>query len=174
MQTHKSLRLTTLLLWLAALAAAASPSVHDPILDVTYTGTTRNGIEVFLSIPYGQDTAPPNRFKPPKPFVPTSGSTIEAQSAGPACPQQKGDPFNPLYLSNVTATSEDCLHLNVYKPKGVSAGAKLPVMLFIHGGSFIIGSKDELATQPDGLVLKSIDNGNPIVGVNINYRLGGK
>ena len=147
--------------------------VHDPTCDVTYNGVSEHGIETFFGIHYGQDTGGANRFKPPKFYVPKSGSTIDATNAGPACPQPKGDSFKPLYLSNVTDVSEDCLHLNVYRPAGTKPNAKLPVLLFIHGGSFWIGSKDELVTQPGGLIKRSVDLGIPLMYVSINYRLGG-
>ena len=146
---------------------------RDPKLDVTYTGVSRDGIETFFSIPYGKDTSGEHRFKPPRPFSPTKGSTIDASSAGPACPQPKGDLYIPLYLSNITEVSEDCLHLNVYRAQETKAGDKLPVMLYIHGGSFYIGSKDELTIQPGGLIVRSAEMGIPVVFVTINYRLGG-
>lgn len=61
--------------------------------------------------------------------------------------------------------SEDCLHLNIYVPGDVSRDRRLSVMLFIHGGGFVIGSAGEyngqrLAAQGDVIV------------VTINYRLG--
>ncbi|KAF2482391.1 putative lipase [Neohortaea acidophila] len=154
------------------LTRAQSPTVHNSNLNVTYTGVLYEGIETFYAIPYGQDTSPPNRFKNPIAYVPQAGSSFEATSKGPACPQQHGAPFTPLYLSNVTLTSEDCLHLNVYRSAGTAANASLPVMIYVHGGSFIVGSKDELVIQPGGLIKQSVKMEQPVVVVNINYRLG--
>ena len=74
----------------------------------------------------------------------------------------------------MTEISEDCLHVNVYRAPGTSANASLPVLVYIHGGSFIIGSKDELVIQPGGLILQSVAIGKPVIVVTINYRLGGK
>lgn len=161
--------LQSLVVQVSSTAAVA----HNPDLDVNYNGICRDGIETFFSIPYGQDTGGEQRFKPPRPYVPVAGSTINALSAGPACPQAKGDLFNPLYLLNITDVSEDCLHLNVYRAQGTAASDSLPVMLYIHGGSFYIGSKDELTIQPGGLILRSVEMGHPVVFVTINYRLGG-
>ncbi len=48
---------------------------------------------------------------------------------------QPGPPTTPLYNM-----SEDCLNLNVVRPKGVSEDAKLPVMVWIYGGAFFAGS----------------------------------
>ncbi|KAI6946598.1 hypothetical protein KC318_g14987 [Hortaea werneckii] len=154
------------------LATASAPAAYDCSGDVTYTGTYRSGVEAFLSIPYAQDTGGEHRFKPPRSYVPTRGTEISATVAGPTCPQQKGAPFAPLFLQNVTDVSEDCLHLNIERPNGTQPHAKLPVMVFIHGGSFILGSKDEPVSQPPGLILQSVANGLPVLVVEINYRLG--
>lgn len=40
-------------------------------------------------------------------------------------------------------------------------------------GGFITGSKDGVLSQPGGMILESIDNGHPIMHVEINYRLNG-
>ena len=156
--------------------AAAKASVYHAAQDVTYTGATSDGIETFYSIPYGQDTGGENRFKVPVPYTPEAGSAFDATEPGPKCPQAQStaDSFIPLYLSNVSDVSEDCLHVNVYRAEGTASDALLPVMLYIHGGSFIIGSKDELVTQPGGLIKQSVKIGQPVIAVNINYRLGGE
>ena len=113
---------------------AVAPIVVDSKSDVTYHGVARNGIEIFLGIPYGLDTGGPNRFKPPSPHVPRRGTTVNAQSYGSACPQPLGASSPPLGLTNVTHISEDCLNLDVARPSGTCGGAKLPVMVWIHGG----------------------------------------
>ncbi|KAF2198790.1 putative lipase [Delitschia confertaspora ATCC 74209] len=156
---------------LAGSTSASQPSAkcHS---DVTYNGLSRNGIEIFLGIKYAQDTSGPNRFKPPKPYVPIFGSKIDATTPGSACPQQLGQWLLPLGYENITQISEDCLNLNVARPKGTRAGAKLPVMVWIHGGSFWVGSNMEPTTAPDGIILESVKNGLPVISVAINYRLG--
>lgn len=154
-------------------SAHSGPSVVDKRHNLTYNGFDRNGVEVFLNIPYGQDTSGENRFKPPQLHHPEPGSIINAQSLGPACPQQTGRVFAPLALANTTNISEDCLNLNIVRPKGSSNfGSRLPVMLFIHGGSFWVGSNGEPTTSPDGLILESIQNELPVIHIAINYRLG--
>ncbi|KAK5162880.1 uncharacterized protein LTR77_011137 [Saxophila tyrrhenica] len=151
---------------------AESTIVYHKDQEVSYQGVCDNSIETFLSIPYGQDTGGEHRFKPPRPYVPQPGSVIDAQTNGPACPQPHGAFSFPLYLSNITDISEDCLHLNIYRPKGTSCNDKLPVMLYIHGGSFFLGSKDEISIQPEGLIRRSVGMGQPVLAVYINYRLG--
>lgn len=160
----------------AVKAQSAFPSVVDSELDVTYEGLYRNDIEVYLGISYGQDTSGQNRFKPPQPYVPTSGSTVAAQSYGPSCPQWYGPGswYPPWVIDNYTSISEDCLTLNVARPSGVAAGANLPVMVYIYGGSLITGDASDASILPDGLILQSIENETPIIHVAMNYRLGCK
>ncbi|KAI2466133.1 carboxylesterase family protein [Annulohypoxylon bovei var. microspora] len=162
----------TLLLCGGVVATTSNPLAVNNKNNVTYKGLKRNGVEAFLGIPYAQDTSGANRFKPPQAFVPKQGSTITAQAYGPSCPQPLGVGFPPLTLTNVTEISEDCLHLNVIRPLNVSASDRLPVLVYIYGGSFWTGQNSELATQPDGMVLESVANGLPIVHVAMNYRLG--
>lgn len=166
---HRWLSLLSICISVSAIKA---PTVHDASCAVTYNGFEESGVENFFSIPYGQDTGGSNRFKPPKPYTPPPGSSIDATSRGPECPQPRKAPAIPFYWSNYSHVSEDCLHLNVYRPKNTAPNAKLPVLIYIHGGSFFEGSKDELVSQPPGLILQSVNNGDPIIAVTINYRLG--
>lgn len=153
----------------AAILAAAQPTVVDQH-EVTYKGTTRNNVELFLGIRYGKDTGGANRFKAPKAHTPRAGTIVNATVYGDACPQPNvGSPSDsPLVLS------EDCLNLNVARPQNTEKDAKLPVMVYIYGGSFYSGSTQALLTSPDGLILQSVQNGHPIIHVGMNYRLGGK
>lgn len=151
-----------------------SPTVVDHQHHVSYHGLKRNGIEVFLNIPYGQDTGGENRFKPPRPYTTTKGEVIKADTYGPACPQALGGWVVPISLSNVTDISEDCLNLNIARPAGAGAHDKLPVMVYIHGGSFWAGQNSEITITPDGMILESVKNKRPIIHVAMNYRLGCK
>ncbi|SPO06786.1 related to para-nitrobenzyl esterase [Cephalotrichum gorgonifer] len=159
------------LLLLPGAIAGSVPRVRNHKNDVTFEGLERNGIEIFLNIPYGEDTSGENRFKPPTLHVPEAGSTIKAQSYGPSCPQPLSN-GSLLALGSITEVSEDCLNLNVARPKGVGPKDRLPVMVWIHGGGFWSGANSEPTTAPDGLVLESIENGLPVLHVAINYRLG--
>lgn len=112
------------------------PSVVDSTQNLTYNGLYESGVEAFLGIKYGQDTGGQNRFKPPQPYTYPARSIINAQMNGPACPQPLGDKPFPVYLSNVTEISEDCLLLNIKRPNGTTKDSKYPVMAFIHGGGY--------------------------------------
>lgn len=70
-------------------------------------------------------------------------------------------------VSTDTATSEDCLFLDIYAPSNATKNSKLPVFLFIQGGGF---NQDSTPNQNGtGLVNAS---GNNIIVVNFNYRVG--
>ncbi|KAH6857129.1 Alpha/Beta hydrolase protein [Chaetomium sp. MPI-CAGE-AT-0009] len=155
----------------SAIATSRSPVV-DAKHGVSYHGLERNGVEVFLGIPYGQDTSGAGRFKPPQRRVPEPGSRVDATSYGPSCPQALGTWAPPISLGNITRVSEDCLSLNVARPRGTRAKDRLPVMVYIHGGSFWAGDSHDPTILPDALVLESVRNGLPVIHVAMNYRLG--
>lgn len=125
------MRLLTISALSSLLFCAAATSVHTSVTSdsVEYVGFESDGIQHFLGIPYAQDTSGANRFKPPRPFVPELGSKIEALKPGPACPQPLGQLSPPLALGNITEVSEDCLHLNIARPKLHGRCEKLPVMV---------------------------------------------
>lgn len=156
-----------------ATAAAGAPKVTSTC-GVVYQGIERNEIDIFLGIPYAQDTSGKNRFKPPIPRVFASGMTVDATKPGPACPQPLGTLYPPIGVGNITDISEDCLNLNVARPKNIGGGKKLPVMVWIHGGSFWWASNTEPTTAPDGMISQSVQHGDPIIHVAMNYRLGCK
>ncbi|KAK5174556.1 uncharacterized protein LTR77_001637 [Saxophila tyrrhenica] len=170
------------LLYLLQSTQAASPAASPPApvatdvhgSGVSYHGIYKNSIEAFLGIRYAHDTGGEYRFKPPRPYTPDPGSRIEAKDPGSSCPQRKD--YGPLGIwgtyDYVTDTSEDCLRLNVWRPNGTAAGDKLPVLVYIHGGSFLTGNKDGILAQLGGMQLHAIDNGHPIMNVELNYRLG--
>ena len=69
------------------------------------------------------------------------------------------------YLPYLVKLSEDCLFLNVFVPSAVKLDAKLAVMVWIHGGGFIMSS----STNFPGGILTTF---NDVIIVTINYRLG--
>ena len=117
-------------------AAARALHIDDASCGVTYRGIERDGIQHFYGIPYGQDTSGENRFKPPRPYVAVPGSVIDATKPGVACPQPLGKSSPPLGQGNITEVSEDCLNLNIVRPRphDTVGFEKLPVMVWIHGG----------------------------------------
>ncbi len=156
------LRHTLLLLGLMLpMAALAEPVVT--IGDGQLQGAADNGAAIFHDIPYAAPPVGDLRWRPPRPAVKWSGMR-DATQFGPACPQTPNSPV--MMVGPVGASSEDCLTLNVWKPAGSQTSAKLPVMVWIHGGGFFTGSGSE--QQFDGAPYVS----RGVVFVTINYRLG--
>ncbi|KAH6631270.1 Alpha/Beta hydrolase protein [Chaetomium tenue] len=173
MRTTRFLLSTWLATFGSAIAYSRAPVVHAKN-NVTYHGFPRGSMDVFLGIPYGQDTSGAHRFQPPRRYHPAPGSHVDATEYGPSCPQALGKWAPPISLGEITEVSEDCLRLNVARPKGMTEGdgLKFPVMVYIHGGSFWAGNAHDPTILPDGLVRQSMENGMPVVHVAMNYRLG--
>lgn len=140
------------------------PAVDVDGLGRVYGTLALPAVAYFLGIPYAKPpTGTTGRFQPPK--QPASWWTpLMATSPGSSCVQG-------LSTSEVTG-SEDCLYLNIATPlKVISANASkqplLPVMVWIHGGAYSIGSGD---LYPAERLVQSA-NGS-VVCVTINYRLG--
>jgi para-nitrobenzyl esterase len=125
-------------------------------------GREEAGLQTFLGVPYAQPPVGERRFCPPEPASPWTG-VRRAVEFGASPPQQAM--MLPLPGMDVGTMDEDCLYLNVYTP--AADAARRPVMVWIHGGGFVIGS----GSQPiyDGAPLA---RRGEIVVVTINYRLG--
>ncbi|OJD30016.1 extracellular lipase [Diplodia corticola] len=149
---------------------AADPLVH--VRNGTYTGLhlPQFGQDLFLGIPYAQSTDGQNRFRIPQPLTATWNGTRDAKSYGHACPD--ADPADDA----IYGMSEDCLNINLVRPSGQTLarnGTKLPVMLWIHGGSYQQGTSGLSNYNLTWIVQRSVEIGSPIIGASINYRKGG-
>jgi para-nitrobenzyl esterase len=145
------------------LALMATPAIAAPTAAIkqgTLVGTSANGIDAYKSIPYAAPPVGPLRWRAPQ-AAPHWQGARDATGFGPACPQHPTD--GQMLRANLPQ-SEDCLTLNVWAPS--SHAAKLPVMVWIHGGGFTQGS----ASLPwfDGTGLAQ----HGVVVVTLNYRLG--
>jgi len=116
--------------------------------------------DAFLGIPYAESTAGKNRWKPPIPKEPWQ-ETRHATQFGLFCPQP------PLFPLLVRPSGEDCLSVNVWTPNDRPVDANLPVMVFIHGGAFLVGGSG--LPLYDGSYISATEN---MVFVSFNYRLG--
>ena len=126
-------------------------------------GVLRRGLRMWRGIPYAATTAGANRFRSPQPVVPWEG-VRDAAEFGPIAPQDRASiAFGP---SGLSGTSEECLSVNVIAPRFDSRKLR-PVMVWVHGGAYAVGSAREMPQQGESLVR---DGG--VVFVNLNYRLG--
>jgi para-nitrobenzyl esterase len=140
------------------LHAQQAPTVNTA--SGTLRGVKEGDVSIYKGIPYAAPPVGEYRWRPPQPVSPWEG-VRDASEFGPNC-AQGGWGAAPGTIRE--GSSEDCLYLNLWTPAGVKPGAKLPVMVWIHGGAFVGGSGsgssgNEFARQ--GVIL-----------MTINYRLG--
>jgi para-nitrobenzyl esterase len=143
----------------AAPTASAGESSHPPIAlteSGVVIGSTTDGVNQFLGIPYAAPPVGSLRWRPPKRYGFFPGFILQATQFGSECTQAGGG-------------SENCLFLNVFTPQVKSHDGwrdrhGLPVMFWIHGGGLINGSSTPY--NPALLV------GKDVIVVTINYRLG--
>ena len=98
-------------------------------------GVVEGGVHVFKGIRYAQPPVAERRWSPPVSLADAGlcwNGTSSATKFGAACPQNPGS-------LDIGHTDEDCLYLNVWSPN-VSAAARLPVMVWVHGGGYVFGS----------------------------------
>lgn len=122
-----------------------------------FTGT--DGSHTWLGLPYAQAPVGELRWRAPRPATAWSG-TLSALRPPPPCSQ-------PARNTAAIVGAEDCLYLNIHAPAGAAAtqSARLPVMVWIHGGANLRGSGGDY----DGSILAASQN---VVVVTLNYRLG--
>ncbi|MGD0882647.1 MAG: carboxylesterase family protein [Acidimicrobiales bacterium] len=126
-------------------------------------GIERSGVWSFSGLPYAAAPAGDRRWRPPAPPVPWAGIR-DCDRFGPVAPQVQGMVEQALG-GTPEEYSEDCLNLNVWTP-GIDDGRR-PVMVWVHGGSFMTGSGSG-GLYRGGLLAREHD----VVVVTINYRLG--
>jgi para-nitrobenzyl esterase len=129
----------------------------------TLRGVDASGVVQFRGVPFAAPPVGGRRFRPPEPVTRWDGAR-DASAWAPRAPQSlEPGPFRRVVDVPV---DEDCLYLNVFTPStDPGADGQRPVMVWIHGGAFTMGSgclfdAAELARRGD------------VVVVTVNYRLG--
>ncbi len=161
------MRLGAPLAMLALLATA--PQAHarslagTPVIVRTPAGTVqgrgRDGVEAFVGIAYVSPPVGALRWRAPEP-MPKWPGVRDAGAFGADCPQVRL-PYDATPSGQ--PMSEDCLTLDVWRPAGARA---LPVMVWIHGGGFVMGSNASPVLDGAALARRGV------VLVSFNYRLG--
>ncbi|MBF4457869.1 carboxylesterase/lipase family protein [Pseudoclavibacter sp. VKM Ac-2867] len=174
----------------AAIAIAAGPPIVTRTIDGAHTAAVATeqgavvgvrdeeaGVEAFAGIPYAAPPVGDLRWAAPQPALPRA-ETLIADDFGPSAVQSEPTFFvraatqvMDVPLENTLlggyATDEDALRLNIWRSSSAQPEERLPVLVFVHGGSFTGGSGALPAY--DGAALAA--RGEAIV-ITINYRLG--
>ncbi|EUC59274.1 carboxyesterase-postia placenta Mad-698-R-like protein [Rhizoctonia solani AG-3 Rhs1AP] len=140
-----------------------------PVVDLGYAayvgnstspgGQPNSTVTFYGGIPYVQPPLGSLRFRAPKDLDEAynpNRTMVDARSWGPTCVQQP---------AKEGVGVEDCLNLNIWKPTSAKAGAKLPVVAYIHGGGFFFGS------SPQFPMYDWVAQDQNVVAVSMNYRL---
>ncbi|MFM2300286.1 MAG: hypothetical protein RLZZ84_22 [Pseudomonadota bacterium] len=164
--------LIALLLLLAGAAAAQAqpvpPAAAIPVAAIPVDGglvegaSLPSGVDAWLGVPFAAPPLRDLRWKAPQPVAAWPG-VLHADRFAPECLQPLRSPRQNHYFGN-EATSEDCLYLNIWAPQGVRQ--KLPVVVWIYGGGFNIGSAAMANYSGEPLAKAGV------VRVNIAYRVG--
>ena len=162
-----------LLAGLLLTATVAGCNKTCPILEieggkVQGVSTDINGVYVFRGIPYAAPPIHELRWKAPQPAVPWNGVRVCDRFGRPGFQhtQFNGGYYTEWGYGDESTYSEDCLYLNVWTSKPGQKDARLPVILWLHGG----GCREGFGSEPefDGQEIAAKD----VVLVSINYRLG--
>ncbi|KAM6149231.1 neuroligin-4, X-linked isoform 2-T2 [Rhynchocyon petersi] len=184
---------SNVLLWITALAikfTLTDGQAQYPVVNTNY-GKIRGlrtplpneilgPVEQYLGVPYASPPTGERRFQPPEPPSSWTGVRNATQFAA-VCPQHLDErsllhDMLPIWftanldtlMTYVQDQNEDCLYLNIYVPTEDDIhdqNSKKPVMVYIHGGSYMEGTGNMI----DGSILASYGN---VIVITINYRLG--
>jgi len=146
--------------------AEHASELEIPLESGVVRGISERGIRIWRGIPYAGPAGGENRFRAPTPVVPWQG-VRDCSTWGPVATQLHKGQFvgAPPHVPQ----GEDCLNLNVLAPDApADPGVLRPVMVFIHGGGYSVGSSREEPRRGEALV-----RSGGIVYVSFNYRLGG-
>jgi para-nitrobenzyl esterase len=137
-------------------------ALQDGVLAGTQFGSSTK-YAAFLGIPYAAPPVGKLRWRPPQPTARWQG-VRQATRYGPACPQLPSRWLPEMLGRKQMLTDEACLYLNVWT-ENLGGRAKLPVMVWVHGGGNVEGSQEWPPLGPTLAV-------HGVVVVTINYRLG--
>src|SRR5437868_2651400 len=116
--------------------------IDERVVETAYgpvRGTDGGGVRTWKGVRYAAPPVGDLRFRVPQP--PQRWTEVaDATSFGPACPQPSF-PNMPLDLG--APQDEDCLRLNVWASGDTEPGDRKPVMVWLHGGAYVLGSSSQ-------------------------------
>jgi para-nitrobenzyl esterase len=123
-----------------------------------------SGVKAYFGVPYAAPPVGDLRWREPQPVQPWQG-VYHADRMAPECIQVLRR-HNLNHYFGEEATSEDCLYLNIWASQDAKSGARLPVIVYIYGGGFTLGSS--------GMAMYGGENiaGKGTIFVSFNYRVG--
>eukprot|EP01127_Copromyxa_protea_P002917 TRINITY_DN12836_c0_g1_i1.p1 TRINITY_DN12836_c0_g1~~TRINITY_DN12836_c0_g1_i1.p1 ORF type:complete len:551 (-),score=77.87 TRINITY_DN12836_c0_g1_i1:96-1748(-) len=117
-------------------------------------------VRIWRGIPFASPPVGDLRFASPEPPAAWKPATLDCTTQQSICPQL-------MSVEGYVMGSEDCLYLDIYTPVGANATSKLPVMVWVYGGAYVVGDNRELGFY-DATNLVGAHN---YVHVAMNYRL---
>ncbi len=151
---------------MTAEATTRRPADGRPVVDTTHgpvRGVDNGIVKTWKAVRYAAAPVGELRWRAPQPPRKWT-EPADASRVGPVCPQPT-DPKIPIDLG--APQGDDLLSLNVWEPPDTQPGDGKPVMVWVHGGAYVLGS----ASQPlyHGAALAT---GGDVIVVTVNYRLG--
>ncbi|CAB9527673.1 Liver carboxylesterase 1 [Seminavis robusta] len=146
----------------AKLATAQTPLAVDFPTGASVIGSSENGVDSFLGIQYA--TVGDRFSRSIQLDLPDDVETI-AKEYGSNCHQAY--PGLPEFLYQPRQEAEECLYLNIWRPSNISLEEPLPIMVWIHGGGFMIGSGADAVYNGSNLA-----RSQHVMVITLNYRLG--
>jgi para-nitrobenzyl esterase len=148
----------------ASCGTGGGGAAPDPLVVTTDRGPVKGArvheTRAFYKIPFAAPPLGDARWKPPGPHAPWN-EPLDATKKGPGCLQ-----IDRISGAINTHSSEDCLTVNVWTPADTPS-APAPVLVWIHGGTFVTGSGGDI--DFDG---RKLSEATGSVVVTLNYRLG--
>ena len=120
-----------------------------------------SGVRVYKGIPYAAPPVGEMRWRPPQPVRPWDRVRSASAFGSNSLQGVVFDDIDPT----ICGVSEDCLFLNVWTPAEPGRSERLPTMVWIHGGGFVVGSGSEARYDATRLAERGI------VAVTLNHRL---
>lgn len=148
--------------WAVAEMDPSAVRVRAPAGEVEGVIERAGAVHAFKGIPFAAPPVGELRWQPPQPLAPWAGVRPANEFGARAMQTILWEKMQ--FRDN--GPSEDCLYLNVWRPADAKVGSKLPVMVWIHGGGYLVGATSEPRQSGVNLAQKGV------LVVSVAYRMG--